>query len=124
MTDLGPLLAAVTDEWERGKTIAARAGMDSRTAGPRLAALERGGFVKSKGTPWDGPDRGVKLYRRGPNAPPLIVPPTAEQILDDGLRGKLLAIELHDATGDPFDAGFMECWREISAWLDAARPRP
>lgn len=75
MTDLGPLLAAVRDEWERGKTIAERAGIDSRTAGMRLGALERDGFVQSKATRWDGPERGVKLYRRGPNAPPVEASP-------------------------------------------------
>jgi hypothetical protein len=71
MTDLGPLLEAVTDEWERGKTIAQRAGIDSRTAGPRLATLVRQGFVVASDnpTPRTNNDR-VKVYRRGPKAPP------------------------------------------------------
>lgn len=65
-TDLGPLLAAVTDEWERGLVIAERAGIDSRTAGPRLAALEREGMVAAS---WTDKHGGVRLYRRGPKAP-------------------------------------------------------
>lgn len=120
MTDLGPLLAAVTDEWERGRDICQRAGIDPRTGGQKLGALERDGFVVSTRNfnPRNVGDR-VMVYRRGPKAPPLILPPTAEQVLD-GLRGKLDAIKLDNRVGK-YGGGYMDCWDEVSLWLDAAR---
>lgn len=120
--DLGPLLAAVTFEWERGKTIAARAGINSRTAGPRLASLERQGFVVSS----IDKEARVALYRRGPKAPPVPVPsePHPAQILHD-LRSKLAEMGLHDATGDPLDVGYMQAVEEIDRWLDEQEvPQP
>lgn len=71
MTDLGPLLAAVTDEWERGLVIAERAGIDSRTLGQRMLRLIREGLVEKS---WTDKYGGVTLYRRGPNAPPVVTP--------------------------------------------------
>jgi hypothetical protein len=109
----GGLLAAVTDEWERGKVIAERAGIDSRTAGPRLASLERQGLVVSS----MNRKARVALYRRGPNAPPVDAAPAPELILRD-LRGKLAEMELHDSTSDPHDEGYMAARHEIVAWLD------
>ena len=82
--DLGRLLAAVRDDWERGKVIAERAGIDSRTAGPRLASLVRDGFVAES---WTDRHRGVRLYRRGPAAPP---PPEGDA------QAYLLGVELGD----------------------------
>lgn len=35
------------------------------------------------------------------------------------LREALREMELHDDTGDPFDEGFMECWRRVSTVLNA-----
>lgn len=114
MIDLGPLLAAVTDEWERGKTIAERAGIDSRTAGPRLAVLERQGFVASS---WDRKAR-LTIYRRGPNAPPVDAASAPEYVLRDllrDLRGRLEEMALNDDGGD---AAYMAACHEITAWLD------
>jgi DNA-binding MarR family transcriptional regulator len=48
--DLGPLHAAVHDDWDLARNIADRAGADRRSAGQKLAALEKQGFVESK---WD-----------------------------------------------------------------------
>ncbi len=60
----GPLFNAVSDEWERGKVIADRAGINPRTGGPRLAALVRGGSVIERQAESDTVAGRVKLYRR------------------------------------------------------------
>lgn len=92
--DLGPLLAAVTDEWERGMTIAERAGIDSRTAGPKLAALEREALVA---TSWTDKHGGVRLYRRGPNAPAVARPNVWKTWIREGDDGWEFCIEAPDA---------------------------
>jgi hypothetical protein len=124
MTDLGPLLAAVTDDWDPAERIAERAGWPPREAREGLASLAGDGILQVFRPSWEGPIRVVTLYRRGPKAPPLVASLTAEQILD-GLRGKLFAIALPAAGRDQYGEGFMACWDEISSWLDAAQgPRP
>lgn len=114
MSDLGPLLAAVTDEWETTATIVRRAGMDHIEASRGFVQLIARGLVEGHGEDFH------RLYRRDSNAPPLILPPTAEQILD-GLRGKLDELELHEGLRNDHDEGFMACWCEVSAWLNAVR---
>jgi hypothetical protein len=64
-TDLGSLLACVTDEWEFAIDIASRAGINPRTAGPRLRALRAEGLVVSAFDSVARKDR----YRRGLKAP-------------------------------------------------------
>lgn len=44
--DLAPVLQAVTNDWEPGRVIAERAGIDPKTGGPRLAALVCEGNVE------------------------------------------------------------------------------
>jgi hypothetical protein len=62
------LLAAVTDQWERGKDIAQRAGVGARTVGPRLAAIYdagRGDVSKPQiDRRWTQEFGGVYLYRK------------------------------------------------------------
>ena len=100
-SDLGPLLAAVTDEWQTGLTIARRAGINPRTAGPRLGALRREGMVV---TSTASSARGVRLYRRGPNAPPVAKPdPVTPAMIDRGAR--VLAAEDGDTQDYELNAG-------------------
>lgn len=102
--DLGPLLAAVRDDWERGKVIAERAGIDSRTAGPRLAALAREGLVA---TSWTERHGGVRLYRRGPKAEGIPRLPTEHEAL--------LSVERAARELDALFDGKPGCWT-LGGW--------
>jgi hypothetical protein len=57
--DLTPVLNAVSNDWEPGKVIAERAGIDPKTGGPRLAALVRSGEVEFM----ESPELDARVYR-------------------------------------------------------------
>ena len=99
-SDLGPLLAAVTGEWESGLTIACRAGISPRTAGAQLEALRRQGMVAVV----IASAAGTRYYRRGPNAPPVAKQgPVTPAMIDRGAR--VLAAEDGDTQDYELNAG-------------------
>lgn len=66
--DLTPVLDAVTNDWEPGRVIADRAGIDPKTGGPRLAALVREGKVEFT----HDADLDVRVYRLARDLPPAV----------------------------------------------------
>lgn len=85
--DLTPVLEAVTNDWEPGKVIAQRAGIDPKTSGPRLAKLVGEGKVEFSHD--EGLD--VRVYRLAratqavvldaPSSP--VLPPAVEVALTE-----------------------------------------
>lgn len=64
MPDLDTLFRAVTTEWEPGKVIADRAGIDRRGAGQKLTSLVKARVIESRLRQSRVASERVALYRR------------------------------------------------------------
>jgi hypothetical protein len=71
--DLTPVLNAVTNDWEPGRIIAERAGIDPKTTGPRLARLASEGKVEFT----EDADLDVRVYRLARPSQELLPPQPA-----------------------------------------------
>lgn len=106
--DLGPVLNAVTNDWEPGKVIAQRAGIDPKTGGPRLAALAREGKVEYQ----HDEDLDVRVYRLARDLPSTVeVGPVFERLPDT------VDVAMTDTTWQPLGDMSFEQWQAAGAQL-------
>lgn len=75
-TNLTPVLNAVTNDWEPGRTIAQRAGIDPKTGGPRLAALAREGKVEFM----HDQDLDARVYRLARDLPSTVAVAVVDEV--------------------------------------------
>jgi len=113
--DLTPVLQAVTNDWEPGRTIAERAGIDPKTTGPRLARLAADGKVEFM----EGPE--VRLYRLKheiPTSVEVAVVGHDVQVLDgDGVPVVFVDVEMTDTEWTPLGDMAYEQWHAAGAQL-------
>lgn len=108
--DLAPVLEAVTNDWEPGKVIAQRAGIDPKTAGPRLAALERQGEVEYQ----QDAELDVWVYRRKRNLPATV----GLTITDEsGEMVPIVDVEMTETQWTPLGDMAYEQWELAGAQL-------
>lgn len=105
--DLAPVLNAVTNDWEPGKVIAQRAGIDPKTAGPRLAALAREGKVEYQHD--EGLD--VRVYRLARDLP------TSVEVLAPVDIAPIVDIALSETSWEPQADMSFEQWADAGQRL-------